>query len=281
MNGTLGLLSLVDLLQMLVTEQSTGRLDVAHPRDDGSLWFRNGRIVHAEFDGHTGRNAVFALMADEKGSYEFVEDAEAPRESIKDAVEELLLDAIRRTDATRGRSREIRDTYIGDAVPTVMVDTGVADNLVLQAEELRFLRHVDGRRSVIEVAELADLSMMAVRRIISHLLYIGALKVAQRRPRTARLVTKIDKSGLALGTVGVDQAIISSWKSALGYPPREVACRGRDGKISVFPVVGMRKAGPFLLLSRETLLKVDLASDAAMLVKPVPRRTAKPAGTQA
>src|SRR5690554_7919635 len=101
MTGQLGLLSLVDLFQLLVSGNRSGRLLVAHPSGAANVWFAQGRINHAEFDGHSGKNAVFALLADERGTYEFLDGEQAPRTSINDAVQELLLDAIRRTDASR------------------------------------------------------------------------------------------------------------------------------------------------------------------------------------
>lgn len=276
MTGQLGLFSLVDLLQVLASQERSGLLSIDHPRGQGRLWLKNGDVLHAEFDGNTGRNAVYALLADEQGSYAFTDGGEAPRRSIDVGVEDLLLDAIRRTDATRGRSRSLRETYIGDAVPSVAINEDAVDNVVLSAEEINFLRFVDGRRSLNEVADMANLTLLEVRQIISRLLHLGALKVAERRPRTARLVAKLDRTGLELGVAGIDSAILSSWKKALGYTPEKVACRLREGRVLVFPASPVRKSGPFIMLSRDTLLRNNLATDTAMLVKPVPRRPVKP-----
>lgn len=276
MTGQLGLFSLVDLLQVLASQERSGLLSIDHPRGQGRLWLKNGDVLHAEFDGNTGRNAVYALLADEQGSYAFTDGGEAPRRSIDVGVEDLLLDAIRRTDASRGRSRSLRETYIGDAVPSVAINEDAVDNVVLSAEEVNFLRFVDGRRSLNEVADMANLTLLEVRQIISRLLHLGALKVAERRPRTARLVAKLDRTGLELGVAGIDSAILSSWKKALGYTPEKVACRLREGRVLVFPASPVRKSGPFIMLSRDTLLRNNLATDTAMLVKPVPRRPVKP-----
>jgi len=150
------------------------------------------------------------------------------------------------------------------------------EDVELKPEEVNFLRFVDGRRSLNEVADLAGLTLLEVRQIISRLLHLGALKVAERRPRTARLVCKLDSSGLKFGQAGIDSAILASWNKALGYTPERIACRTRSGKVHVFPVRAVRKAGPFILLSRDTLLQNNLAAETPMLVKPVPRRPVKP-----
>lgn len=276
MTGQLGLFSLVDLLQLLASQTRTGELVISHPKGQAELYLHEGDIVHAEFDGHSGRNAVYALLADEQGGYRFTDDVAAPRRSIDVRIEDLLLDAIRRADTSRGRSRNLRETYIGDAVPAVAVNESLEIDVELKPEEVNFLRYVDGRRSVNEVADLAELSPLEVRQIISRLLHVGALRVAERRPRTARLVCRLDRDGLGLGVAGIDSAILHSWKKALGYTPERIACRTRDGKVTVFPATPVRRAGPFILLSRDTLLRNNLATDTAMLVKPVPRRPVKP-----
>lgn len=276
MTGQFELFSLMELLQHLASHERTGKLRIDHPRGEGNVWFEAGEIHHAEFDGHTGRNAVYGLLADEQGSFEFIDDVPVPERSIDSAVEDLLLDAIRRTDAGRGRSRSLRETYIGDAIPAVEVQEQLPADVVLSPEEIRFLRYVDGRRSVTRVAEKAGLSLPEARQIISSLVHQGAVKVAERRPRTARLVSQLQRDGLDFGEAGIDSAILSSWHKALGYRPERIACRTRDGLVRVFPVRSVRKAGPFIQLSRDTLLSNNLATDTAMLVKPVPRRPVKP-----
>ena len=270
MTGQLGVFSLVELLQLLASQDRTGSLAISHPRGEGQLWIHNGDIHHAEFDGLTGRNAVYALLADEQGDFDFRDDVQPPRRSIDVGIQDLLL------DASRGRSRNLRETYIGDAVPAVVLNEEQPADVILKADDVNFLRFVDGRRSVTEVADLAGLTLSEVRQIISRLLQLGALKVAERRPRTARLVCKLERDGLEFGEAGVDSAILASWKKALGYMPERVASRTRDGKVRIFPAKSVRKAGPFILLSRDTLLQNNLATETAMLVKPVPRRPVKP-----
>src|SRR5690625_7219282 len=155
MTGQLGHFSLVELLQLLSGAELISLLTADNPKDEARLWLKVGYIVHAEFDGRTGRNAIYGLLADEQGSYRFTDDVTAPRRSIEVSSEELLLDAIRRTDASRGRSRNLRETYIGDAVPTVQLSDGFDSALELKPEEVDFLRFVGGRRSVSELADRA------------------------------------------------------------------------------------------------------------------------------
>jgi predicted transcriptional regulator len=269
MTGTLDLLSLVDLFQLLVPAGKSGKLKVHHPRGEARVFLDAGQIVHAEFDNLTGRSALAALFADGQGSYEFADGVAAPLVSIRDPIESLLLDMIELADTSR---RDVRDTYLGDSVPAVTIAGDAATELVLKPDALAFLRHVNGRRSVNEVADRAELNPAEARQVISHLLHLGVLRVAERRPRTARLVAKVARRQLELGSAGVDPAILQSWKGALGYFPRQVACRTQSGWTGVFTVISMEGSGPFIHFSRDTLLRADLSADTAMLVKPLPHR---------
>lgn len=270
MVGTLDMLSLVDLFQLLVPTGRSGRLLVDHPSGEAAVFLSEGRIVHAEFANLTGRNALATLFADGRGNYRFTDGMIAPRVSINESAESLLLDMIRLAERS---SRDVLETYMGDAVPSVTINREVADQLVLSADALAFLRHVDGKRPVNEVASLAELTSTEARQIISQLLYENVLSIAERRPRTARLVARVKRDHLDAGTVVIDQAILASWESALGYQPDGVACRTASSWSGTFAVTSQRGAGPYVYFARDTLLRENLAADTAMLVKPVPRRS--------
>lgn len=270
MTGTLGLFSLVDLFQLLSSANRTGRLVVDHPEGDARLYFRQGRVVHAEFCGLTGEEAVFALFADEQGTFEFTTGLPAPEESVTAGTENLILEAIRRVDeARRDRPEEIP----AEAVPAFAEGPG-AGNLVLDTTEVGLLRFVDGQRTVRELAELAGVGTGEVQGKVRRLLEMGVLRVTDRRPRTARLVTQLTTGGLGPAVAGVDPNILDSWRRALGYDPGAVACRRPDGRVDTFQVSPVEQAGPYILFTRDTLIRADLAANVPLLVRPVPRREA-------
>src|SRR5690606_23940669 len=69
--GTLGLFSLVDLFQLLAAARRSGRLSIDHPSGPAKVFFDKGQVVHAEFQGIAGEEAVYAIFADERGTFEF------------------------------------------------------------------------------------------------------------------------------------------------------------------------------------------------------------------
>ena len=65
-----------------------------------------------------------------------------------------------------------------------------------------------------------------------------------------------------------------SWASEIDV--EEVACRRDDGTVLLFSLQVLSGAGPFLELSRDTLVRANLVANEALLVRPL-----RPAGEEA
>lgn len=267
MTGTLGLFSLVDLFQLLSASSRSGRLTVDHPQGTARVYFEEGKAVHAEFGGLTGEEAVYALFADEQGSFEFMLGLPPPRTTIEARTENVVLEATRRLDEARRDSDQSID---GELVLTFS-ESGGSGDLSLSKSEVALLRLVDGKRSVTEIAKAAGVASEAAQASFQRLLDAKVVRPAGRKPRTARLVTQLSREKLPHGTAGIDPGILSAWQRALGYPAESVACKRPDGLVSLLAVVPVPNAGPFLLMSRDTLVRADLAVNQPLLVKPLPR----------
>ncbi len=266
MTGTLGLFSLVDLFQLLSSSQRSGRLGVDHPAGLARVYFDKGQVVHAEFGELKGEDAVFALFADERGSFEFRLGIPAPDTSIESGTENLVLEAIRRLDEAR---REGGPTVARDAVPTLDTSYERAAELTLNEDERKVLSNVNGQRNVTRIALDAGLDPDDALAIVERLTRIGVLKMRGRRPRTARLVARLGEMELSAGMAGLDPGILNTWQRAIGAWPERIACRRQDGKVLVFQATPVDGAGPFILFSRDTLFRSDLAANEALLVRPV------------
>jgi hypothetical protein len=267
MTGTLGLFSLVDLIQLLSGARRSGRLLVQHPHGDAKLYFEEGEIVHAVFGEATGEAAVYALFADERGPFSFAAGLPAMERSIELRTQNLVLEAVRRLDEARRDDGLHPVPYEPDMVPE---RTGTVDpaRVTLGAGEHAVLAHVDGRRSLQRIADLSDLPVDEVSRIVGRLVAADVLVVRKRRPRTARLVVRRATGRIDPGTGEVDASIVESWTRSLGRRPREVVCRREDGRVLRFRLSEQEGAGPFLSLGRITLLRSGLTVDEVLLVRP-------------
>lgn len=272
MTGRLGLFSLVDLLQLLAGAGRTGRLAIEHPNGPARIYFERGDVVHAEFDGHSGEDAVFALFADERGDFEFKSGLPAHERSVEVGTQNLILEAVRRLDEARRDAGDDGVALEPDVVPE-LADREASADAALGPPEHAVLRHVDGRRSLGRIGELADLRFDEAARVAARLMAAGVLLVRRRRPRTARLVVRPATRPLPAGAAAVDAGIVEAWRRALGRAPAQVVCRRDDGRVERLRLVAQEDAGPYLLLGRDALMRTGLVADEALLVRPAEEGT--------
>ena len=266
MTGTLGLFSLVDLFQLLSGASRTGRLAVDHPRAPARIYFDKGDVVHAEFDDLEGEEAVYALFADERGTFHFRIGLPAQRTTVRMSTQNLVLEAVRRLDEEH-RSDGEDALAEPDMVPERVEDAKVA-GLTLGDDEQALLGALDGRRSLSRVADLAGLEFEDAARVAARLVAVGAVVMRKRRPRTARLVVRAASDPLPRSTVGVDPSILEAWGRALGEAPSEILCKRENGRVERLRVVPRAGAGPYLLFGRDVLLRTGLVAEEALLVRP-------------
>jgi len=285
--GTLGLFSLVDLFQLLAAARRSGRLAIDHPLGPAKVFFDKGQVVHAEFGNLIGEEAVYAIFADERGTFEFRVAIPAPTVTVKGGTENVVLEAVRRLDESRrdgGNDVEAPPPVTRDAVPvrSTLADglvSGTASDPRLKPEERLIVEQVDGLRTVTRIAIQAGIEPERAMGITERLVRTGLLKVQNRRPRTARLVARLTSLRLEPGVVGVDKTIIEAWEKVVGHDVTEIACRREDGTVLMFTVQLVSGAGPFLELTRDTLLRANLAANEPLLARPIVRDQSSDTGS--
>ncbi len=266
MTGTLGLFSLVDLFQLLSSSARTGRLTVDHPDGRAKVYFDRGQVVHAVMNEQQGEEAVYTLFKDERGSFEFQVGIPASEKTVTSSTENLMLEAIRRLD----ENNRDDDVMIPDeGVPVFTGDINTKTTLTLEPQELELVKYMDGMHTILEIAAKTNTEKNVIKTAVDRLVRIGVLKLRDKKPRTARLVTRLERDTLPTGTVGVDANILVQWSTILGEDPKQVACRFPDGRVLMFKTKPIDKAGPFIMFSMETLAIVDLPVNVALLVKPI------------
>lgn len=266
MTGTLGLFSLVDLIQLLSGAGRTGRLLIEHPRGDAKIYFEDGEIVHARFGDHLGEDAVYALFADERGPFEFTAGLPALEKTVELGTQNLVLEAVRRLDELR-RDDDDLAAFESNVVPE-RIDDARAARVTLGQDEHAVLALVDGQRSLQRIADRGRFTVADASRILARLVAADVVAVRKRRPRTARLV--VDMAGFRIphGAAAVDRTIVRAWEASLGHRPAQVACRREDGRVVTFDLLEREGAGAYLALGRFTMLRSGLRADEPLLVRP-------------
>jgi DNA-binding response OmpR family regulator len=100
--GTLGQMSVVDLLQTLDIGQKSCRLEVHHAGQQSEMRFLRGQLVHATLGNLIGEAAVYAVVPWTEGMFliDFEERVECPH-TITHSTQSVLLEALRRFDESQ------------------------------------------------------------------------------------------------------------------------------------------------------------------------------------
>jgi hypothetical protein len=98
LKGSLAVPNLSGLIQLVSLERLVARLRVQQGARAGCLYFADGAVVHAEFEGLEGEPAFQSILNLEGGAFELEPNVPSPRQTLDRPVEALLLDACRRRD---------------------------------------------------------------------------------------------------------------------------------------------------------------------------------------
>jgi len=101
LRGNLKDFSLPDIIQLVGFGRKTGVLRVSSQRGDASLFFEEGNVIHAEFPGIRGQEAVFALFRVGHGEFRFQGEVPTPARTIHMDPTNLVMEAARLLDEAR------------------------------------------------------------------------------------------------------------------------------------------------------------------------------------
>lgn len=96
--GSLELMSVADIIQVLHRGRRTGELHLSSGGQEGTILFHEGSIVHAAFRELRGEPAFYALVAVSSGQFSIDPDVVISEQTITSGAEMLLLEAMRRLD---------------------------------------------------------------------------------------------------------------------------------------------------------------------------------------
>jgi predicted regulator of Ras-like GTPase activity (Roadblock/LC7/MglB family) len=98
MLGNLKDMTVADLVQLNCQERRTASLLVQNHKGQGALYFKDGNVVHAEFNGQEGEETADEVLSWEEGTFDLQVGAEAPKVTITRSWSSLLIEGARRLD---------------------------------------------------------------------------------------------------------------------------------------------------------------------------------------
>lgn len=126
LTGNLHVPDLVGVIQLVCLEGRPAHLRVREGERAGSLYFADGKVVHAEFEGLEGEPAFQRLVGVQGGAFELEYGTPSPRQTITRPVQALLLDACRRRD----EGERAQSNGLG-TLARAAIEPGLARGLVL------------------------------------------------------------------------------------------------------------------------------------------------------
>src|SRR5512138_3591741 len=178
--GSLRDLQLADVIQLVSASGKTGKFTLIRGDDEGVLYLKQGRIVHAQLGDLVGEEAVHALASWNSGEFHFAPAEETDSVSIHKSNARLLLEAAHQHDEWRVLSRRVPGL---DFVPTLATpDAG--HPLTLSPAEWSVIVRIDGLKSVRDLAREVGWSSIESAKLLYGL--VTASLVEMRSPPRER-----------------------------------------------------------------------------------------------
>jgi hypothetical protein len=176
--GSIQELPVPDIIQLVSVSGKTGMFTLVRGNERGFIYLKNGQMVHARLSDLTGEEAIYALAIWSSGDFQFTPGEETDVNSIEQTNTSLLIEAARRLDEWKVLSRKIPAI---DYVPSFLVRDS-AEPVTLSPPEWNLVIHVDGKRTIEELARVVNMSSFETAKVLYGLITSGLVEM---RPREA------------------------------------------------------------------------------------------------
>jgi CheY-like chemotaxis protein/predicted regulator of Ras-like GTPase activity (Roadblock/LC7/MglB family) len=105
-SGTLDGIELTDIIQVNCLSRANAALRIVSASGSGTIYFQNGRIVHAASGDLEGAEAFYRIITFMGGTMESQKGAEPPRHTITMGCEALVMEGLRRHDEAMARKEQ-------------------------------------------------------------------------------------------------------------------------------------------------------------------------------
>jgi hypothetical protein len=180
LEGTLRDFSLPDIIQLISLGRKSGAVRLVGPdTEQGSIYFKNGRITSATMVEMLPQDAIYTFFTWNDGSFSFAEGAEAPENAtpLTQSNESIIMEGTRRADEWQ-RLRERVPSL--DIVITLMSDPMAGGREInLRPDEWKVLTLVNGHDDVRSIARRSGFGDFKTAKIIYNLLLAGLVQVME------------------------------------------------------------------------------------------------------
>jgi CheY-like chemotaxis protein len=236
--GVLRRVGLLDVIQMECLGRTSAVLAVSTPTISGSIYIKEGAIIHAETSELKGEEALKQLLTLASGEFRHGQYSEPPEQTITGSWEGLLMDAAQLRDETLGQAPAPEPDPIVEpelpappAVPEYV--TTRIDEIIICAEAGDVLHTWQCANTDLRISLLDFISQKT--RVLQNVLPLGEFDRAEFNGEGARLVTQIGKgrrvvlrSSLASDGPDANQEALNRRIRSSGRPNPEVKTRAQQ-----------------------------------------------------
>ena len=191
LRGNLKDFSLPDIIQLVAFGRKTGALRVSYNGGGSALYFEAGDVVHAEFPGLSGEQAVYALFRVESGEFSFETGVPTPKRTITMDSTNLVMEAARLLDEAN------RDGHPDPPIPPhpdgggddwFDLDESTPDPAQVKDEIRKLLNERFGRkaRRLLQAVDRCEDSLEALEELVGRIeKYVRVFLDARTAPQVA------------------------------------------------------------------------------------------------
>ena len=208
--GTVDGVDLTDIVQLNGLSRATAALKVTTGDQEGTIYFKDGTVVHAECGREEGENAFFTILGFNGGSLQNIKAVQPPIVSIDKSIEALLFETAVRDD--ENATTHVDDTAVTPAGSDDSIASLSADDHMPPAEPEQLERKTTGRPSenLIDkqpTTSTEDYEMAGIQEILAEFTNIEGVHTACLVGRDGFLLNSLARAGIDAEMIG---AIASS-----------------------------------------------------------------------
>lgn len=208
--GTVDGVDLTDIVQLNGLSRATAALKVTTGDQEGTIYFKDGTVVHAECGREEGENAFFTILGFNGGSLQNIKAVQPPIVSIDKSIEALLFETAVRDD--ENATNHVDDTAVtpagsDDSIASLSADYHLPSAEPEQSDRIKTVRPSENHIDKQPTTSTEDFEMPGIQEILAEFTNIEGVHTACLVGRDGFLLDSLARAGIDAEMIG---AIASS-----------------------------------------------------------------------
>jgi len=164
--------NVINLMTHFYSKKNSGKMFLNNNKENGEIWFNNGRIIHAVLGNLKGENAVYSFLTWTEGKVVFQSGLTSVIETIKTDGQTFISRCLRKNRELARIKLSISSPY---EVP-VLSSSQEYQVVNLNNEERELLEFIDGKRNIMEISQKQEKSYFDTIKSIHKMMASGLIK---------------------------------------------------------------------------------------------------------